>query len=180
MVRLKRRAMVGVVAESQQGSGLVGATVPRLGERGFVPDNDRKRILVVNDTQEILTLFRDILEGEGYEVHLYSFAFDDLSVVKAVRPDLVILDLLIGNDAQGWQLLQKLKLDRETASIPVIVCSAAINLLRELQGRLTEKNVGIVPKPFDIDDLLKAIDEAWCSIPGVVRAEILREPVVRP
>ena len=136
--------------------------------------NDRKRILVVNDTQEILALFRDILEGEGHEVYLYSFAFDDLSVVKEIRPDLVILDLLIGNEDQGWQLLQKLKLDRETASIPIIVCSAAMRLLRELEGRLKEKNVGVVPKPFDIDDLLRAIDEVWEARAGSPRQEILR------
>jgi CheY-like chemotaxis protein len=71
----------------------------------------------------------------GHEVHLYSFAFDDLSVVKEVRPDLVVLDLIIGNEDHGWQLLQKMKMDRETATIPVIVCSAAIRLLRELEGR---------------------------------------------
>ena len=122
---------------------------------------DRKRILVVNDTQEILALFRDILESEGYEVHLYSFAIDDLAVIREIKPDLVILDLLIGHEDQGWQLLQKMKMDRETAGIPIIVCSAAIRLVQELQGRLKEKNVGIVPKPFDIDDLLRAIDEAW-------------------
>ena len=126
-------------------------------------DAKGRRILVVNDTQEILALFRDILESEGFEVHLYSFAIDDLAIIKEVRPDLVILDLIIGNEDHGWQLLQKMKLDRETATIPVIVCSAAIRLLQELQGRLTEKHVGVVPKPFDIDDLLRAIDEAWSA-----------------
>jgi CheY-like chemotaxis protein len=104
-----------------------------------VAEGQRKKVLVVNDTQEILTLFNDILESEGHEVHLYSFAFDDLSVVKEVGPDLVVLDLIIGNEDHGWQLLQKMKMDRETATIPVIVCSAAIRLLRELEGRLGEE-----------------------------------------
>jgi len=142
-------------------------------------DNDRKRILVVNDTQEILGLFRDILEGEGYEVHLYSFAIDDLAVIKEVGPDLVILDLLIGHEDQGWQLLQKMKMDRDTEAVPIIVCSAAIRLLQELQGRLKEKNVGVVPKPFDIDDLLRAVDAAWTSRGGDPRPDLLNEPASR-
>lgn len=138
------------------------------------PERERKCILVVNDTQEILALFRDILEGEGYEVHLYSFAFDDLAVIKEVRPDLVILDLIIGNEDHGWQLLQKMKMDRETAVVPVIVCSAAMHLLRELEGRLKEKNVGVVAKPFDIDDLLRAVEAAMAGRPGDPQISLAR------
>ena len=120
-----------------------------------------KRILVVNDTQEILELLRAILEDEGYEVVLYSSTFDDLAEVKRFAPDLIILDFIIGDENYGWQLLQKLKLDRETATIPVVVCSAALHLLRELEGHLQAKSIGIVPKPFDIDDLLRAVEAAW-------------------
>ena len=120
-------------------------------------------ILVINDTQEILDLFRIILEDEGYQTSLYSFAFNDLTVVKEARPDLIVLDLLIGNEDHGWQLLQKLKMDRSTASIPVVVCSAAMHLLRELEGHLKEKGVAVVPKPFDIDDLLLAVRRALAN-----------------
>jgi DNA-binding response OmpR family regulator len=121
---------------------------------------DAKRILVVNDTQEILDLLRVILEEEGYEVVAYSYAFDDLAEVKRVAPDLIILDFIIGDENYGWQLLQKLKLDRGTAAIPVVVCSAALHLLRQLEGHLQEKGVCVVAKPFDIDDLLRAVETA--------------------
>jgi len=116
--------------------------------------------MVVNDTQDILDLFRDLLEEEGYRVSLYSFAFQDLAEVKQRKPDLVILDFIIGGEAQGWQLLQKMRMDRETMSIPIIVCTAAIALIRELEGRLRDKNVGIILKPFDIDDLLREVSRA--------------------
>ena len=121
----------------------------------------KRRILVVNDTQEILDLFREILEGEGYRVSLYSYAFRDLDEIRRVRPDLIVLDFLIGGEDHGWQLLQKLKMDKATATIPIIVCTAAIRLARELEGHLKEKGVGVVLKPFDIDDLLRVIDETW-------------------
>ena len=70
---------------------------------------------------------------------------------------MIILDYLIGDEAYGWQLLQKLKMDRDTEHIPVIVCSAAVKQLRELEGWLTEKGVGVVFKPFNIDDLVFAV-----------------------
>ncbi len=123
----------------------------------------QRHILVVNDTVEILGLFREILEEEGYRVSLYSFAFRDLDEIKENRPDLIILDFIIGGEDHGWQLLQKLKMDRETATIPIIVCTAAVRLVRDLEGHLKEKGVGVVLKPFDIDDLLREIDSCWAQ-----------------
>jgi DNA-binding response OmpR family regulator len=114
-------------------------------------------ILVVNDTPEILELFRELLEGDGYRVSLYSYAFRDLEEVKRVEPDLMILDFIIGGENHGWQLLQKLKMDRATATLPVIVCTGAISVVRDLEGHLREKGVTIVLKPFDIDELLTEV-----------------------
>ena len=119
----------------------------------------RRHVLVVNDTPEILDLFRENLEDEGYRVSLSSYAFRDLDDVKRDRPDLIVLDFIIGDENHGWQLLQKLKMDRETASIPIIVCTAAINLVRELEGHLREKGLGVVLKPFDIDDQLLEVNQ---------------------
>ncbi len=125
------------------------------------PPAEQRHILVVNDTQEILDLFREILEEEGYRVSVYSYAFRDLDEIKAQRPDLLILDFIIDGEARGWQLLQKLKLDRATATLPVIVCTAAVQLARELDGHLKEKGVAVILKPFDIDDLVQEVDRAW-------------------
>jgi DNA-binding response OmpR family regulator len=118
------------------------------------------RILVVNDTQEILELFQDLLTDEGYEVALYSYAIQDIEEIERVKPDLIILDYIMGGEAIGWQLLQKLKMKRSTATIPVIVCTAAVNAIQEMEGYLKSKNIGVVLKPFDIDDLLGAVHRA--------------------
>jgi DNA-binding response OmpR family regulator len=125
-----------------------------------------RHILVVNDTQEILDLFRDILEEEGYRVSLSTFTFRDLDDIVALQPDLIILDFMIGGEDYGWQLLQKTKMNRTTAKIPIIVCTAALQLARELEGHLKEKGVGIVLKPFDIDDLLREVNAVWASRPA--------------
>jgi DNA-binding response OmpR family regulator len=122
-----------------------------------------KRIMVVNDTQEILDLFRLILEEEGYEAIPYSYAIQDMLEVERVQPDLMIIDLVFGREKVGWQMLQKLKMLRSTASIPVIVCTAATKEVYDMEGYLRSKSVTVVLKPFDVDDMLAAVKEALDS-----------------
>lgn len=117
------------------------------------------RILVINDTQEILELFRLLLEGEGYEVILSGFPVQQINDVKLIKPDLIILDFVFGDQKTGWQMLQILKMDRETATIPVIVCTAALDMVREQEGYLVSQGVHVVFKPFDIDHLLSNVKQ---------------------
>lgn len=115
-------------------------------------------VLVVNDTEEILDLFRTILEELGHRVTAWSFSPDDLSRVTDIGPDLVILDLLMGpTELQGWALLQKLRMHPPTEDIPVIICSAATNWVREQEGWLAANGVKVVLKPFRVTDLERAV-----------------------
>jgi DNA-binding response OmpR family regulator len=145
---------------------------------GMTPKRGRERplALVVNDTQEILELFRDILQEEGWDVSLTTFAPKDLASVIETDPDLVILDFILGDEAYGWQLLQKMKMHRTTQDIPVVVCSGALQLIRELEGQLTAKNVGVVIKPFDIDDLLATIRKTRSESGSTINTRSLEEP----
>jgi DNA-binding response OmpR family regulator len=111
-------------------------------------------VLVVNETPEILTLFETLLTEEGYAVTLDTFGPQDLAEVKRVMPDLLILDFPVGQEGPGWQLLQKLKMERATAHLPIVICSRAVRQVRELDGWLGEKGISVLLKPFDIDDLL--------------------------
>jgi DNA-binding response OmpR family regulator len=112
------------------------------------------RILVVNDTQEILELFRMFLEQEeGYEVILAGTPMQQVTDVEHINPDLIVLDLVFGDEKTGLQMLQMLRMQRSTASIPVIVCTAALDLVREQEGYLVSQGVRVLYKPFDLDHL---------------------------
>src|SRR5579872_3001981 len=105
------------------------------------------RILVVNDTQEILELFRMFLEDEeGYDVILAGTPIQQIKDVEQIAPDLIILDLVFGDEKTGLQMLQMLKMQRSTATIPVIVCTAALDLLREQEGYLVSQSVHVIYK----------------------------------
>ena len=125
---------------------------------------ERKHILVINDTVAILELFSTLLEEEGFRVTTDGFTVEMLELlgrVKADPPDLIILDLVILDEGKGWQFLQLLKMDRATRDIPVIICTAAAKLVEELQVHLDDMRVAVVLKPFDIDQLLTVISRVW-------------------
>ena len=133
------------------------------------------RILVVNDTQEILELFRMLLEEEeGYDVILSGFPIQQIKEIEQIKPDLIILDLILGDERTGMQMLQMLQMQRSTATIPVLVCTAALKIVREQEGYLVSQGVHVVYKPFDIGDLLtivKQLLESHEHISSVVKEE---------
>ncbi len=121
------------------------------------------RILVINDTQEILELFQDLLGGEGYEVIISSFAPKTVYEIGSLQPDLVILDLVFGSERIGWQLLQQMRMYRPTARIPIIVCTAAREEVREMEPQLVSHGAFLVLKPFDIDEIILIVRQALDS-----------------
>ena len=138
-------------------------------------EHSSQHILVVNDTEEILDLFRDIIEGLGHRMTAWSFSPDDLAKVTEIKPDLVILDLLLGpTELQGWALLQKLRMSPPTEDIPVIVCTAATNWVREQEGWLAANAVKVVLKPFKVQHLEHAIRQAL-DLPEVTASADLVE-----
>ncbi len=112
------------------------------------------RILVVNDIQVILELFRTLI-----------------SDIEHVNPDLIILDFVFGDQKTGWQMLQMLKMRRSTATIPVIACTAALDLVREQEGYLVSQDVHVIFKPFDIDQLLASVKQALQSHEHVISTD---------
>lgn len=122
------------------------------------------RILVINDTQEILEMFRLLLENEGYDVVLSGMPILKVKEVEQIKPDLIILDLIFGDQRTGWQILQMLRMQRSTARIPVVVCTAALHEVQEQEGYLVAHGVRVVYKPFDIDDLLTMIEQALTAV----------------
>ncbi len=118
-----------------------------------------KHVLVINDSEEMLHLFEEILHSEaGYRVTIGSFTLSMIKWIKEVNPDLVITDLLHEQEQVGWQLVDKLKMDRETANIPIIVCTGAAEDVKNRERVLAEMNIAVVLKPFDIDELLRVVE----------------------
>jgi CheY-like chemotaxis protein len=122
-----------------------------------------KRILVIDDKAHLLRLMRMILEDERYQVSILQEGKGAFEYIKSSLPDLVILDLKLA-DASGLDVLHRLRDDRITADVPVIVYTAAV-LEAEEVSQLIEGDparyhaVRILQKPFELDTLLDLVQD---------------------
>ena len=121
------------------------------------------RILVINDDQDILDLYDALLSEEGYDVITSKLAFEHPAAVESLQPDLVMLDLKFGERLEGWKMMQKLRLYRPTADLPIIICTAAVREAREQENHLRSEGIGIVYKPFAIDHLVLAVRQVLAA-----------------
>lgn len=122
------------------------------------------RIMVINDDQDILALYEDLLKEEGYDVITSKLAFEHPAAIEMLRPDLVMLDLKFGARIEGWKMMQKLRLYRPTAKLPIIICTAAVREAREQEDHLRSEGIGIVYKPFALDHLLLAVRQVLATV----------------
>ena len=117
-------------------------------------------VAVVNDDTDFLELMQTLLAEEGYETIIWKAGKTAHDMIRQRNPDLVILDILIGNEASGWHVLDLLRLDPRTTHIPDIVCSADARSLRERAERLRQHRCETLEKPFDLDELLAKVRAA--------------------
>lgn len=122
------------------------------------------RIMVINDDQDILDLYELLLEDEGYEVVTSKLAFEHPIAVESLHPDLVILDLKFGTELEGWKMMQKLRMYRPTSKLPIIVSTAAVNQAREQEDHLRAEGIGIIYKPFQIEQFSQAVQQVLAAV----------------
>jgi len=96
-----------------------------------------KRILVVDDEPDIRRLLQHYLEGAGYEVMVASAGEEAFQLARTARPDLITLDMLLP-DSSGLTVLEWLKSDATTASIPVMMLTIVDDAGRQLCRHLGE------------------------------------------
>ena len=120
---------------------------------------EKQRIAVVNEDTVFLTLMADLLTRQGYDIILLKESNTAYDIIKREKPDLVILDIRREHQEGGWVVLELLKLDPATRSLPVIVTSADTAALKDQRQNLSELGYTILPKPFDLESLLAKIEE---------------------
>jgi DNA-binding response OmpR family regulator len=113
-------------------------------------------ILVVNDSPEFLQLMRDFLTEEGYQVSTLENAADVPDAARRLRPDLLIVDLRMPK-MDGLELLSVLQRDPRTASIPVLVSTAALHDLEAKKSVFEDRGIPVLVKPFDLEELLQTL-----------------------
>ena len=119
----------------------------------------RPLVVVMDDDEGLLALMAAILEAEGYAVEVRKQWEGAVELVRQVRPQLVILDVVFGREPMGWCVLESLKAHADTAAVPVLICSANHRSLQEHGGLIARQGAPGLQKPFDLDSLLDATAE---------------------
>ena len=113
-------------------------------------DSAHPRVLVVDDDPAIREFVGQALEDEGYEVRLAVNGQDALTTLLEWQANLIVLDLMMPT-MDGWTFRDRQREVDSLAGIPVIVMSAARNLVGQTDRLAAD---AILPKPFDLDTLL--------------------------
>jgi CheY-like chemotaxis protein len=117
----------------------------------------RDRVLVVEDDPATAAMLADVLvDAGGYVAIVLDSPFGVRAAVRRVRPAAIILDLKLPYRS-GALLLEDLKSDPETASVPVVVVSGLAELLPREQASLA---AAVLTKPVTHETLLAAVHEA--------------------
>lgn len=111
--------------------------------------------MIVDDDADMRTALGFCLSSEGYQVHLCTNGHDAVDRLDfGLRPDAIVLDLMMPA-MNGFELLQALKSNLRWSSIPVVVASVNRGYTAQDLGVAT-----MLRKPFDLPDLLRAIESA--------------------
>jgi two-component system KDP operon response regulator KdpE len=113
---------------------------------------NKKRVLVVDDEQEITLVLRSGLARHGYDVRVAGEGEAALELFRAWTPDLVITDLSMPN-MNGLKLCQKL---RETSAVPIIILSVKGDEATKVEA-LDAGADDYVTKPFGMSELMARV-----------------------
>lgn len=127
-----------------------------------------KKILLVDDDRDLVESLVQVMKNNGYEVAVAYSGAEGLSKLLAVRPDLIILDVMMETDTAGFEVAYQIRSNRESSryrevkDTPIIMLTA-INQVTNSRFSLNEGESFLpsvndfLTKPVKVDDLLEKI-----------------------
>lgn len=121
-------------------------------------ENTTRRVVYIEDEQEMVDLVRLILVRKGFEVIGASGGREGLDIVRRTLPNLVLLDLMMP-DMDGWDVYQQMKAEDATRNIPVIVVTAKAQSIDKVLGLHIAKVDDYISKPFSPQELVDSVEK---------------------
>lgn len=113
-----------------------------------------KKILVVDDDTDILALVKMTLTLNGFDAEILS-RWDGIdNSIKTYVPDLILLDVSLGG-ADGREICKRLKSQKDTQHIPIILFSANIEMEKSIENCNAQ---AFISKPYDMNYFLQTIN----------------------
>ena len=116
-----------------------------------------KKVLIVDDEQDIVETLKFVIEAKGYECLCAYDGGEGLMLAKQEMPDLIILDVMMPK-INGFKISRLLKYDNKYKDIPILMVTARSQDEDKIIGEETGVNEYIT-KPFEIDEIMDKIDK---------------------
>lgn len=120
-----------------------------------------KKILIVDDEQDIVESLKFVLEGCNYNCYCAYNGEDGLKLAREIVPDLIILDVMMPR-INGYKISRLLKFDKKYQNIPILMITARSQEEDKLIGEETGADEYIT-KPFDLDEVLSIVNKYLAS-----------------
>ena len=111
--------------------------------------NTSKKVLIIEDNDEIRFIISLILRDDGFDV-VESDSLEIISELETIRPNLILMDNSL-QDGSGSEMCRKLKSHPDTSHYPIILISAASDLASIARDYLAD---GFIEKPFNLTDFV--------------------------
>ena len=128
-----------------------------------------ERLLLVDDEDHLRSMLQAALSHHGYDVHPVTTGREAMAAVPAVRPDLILLDVMLP-DLDGFEVCRRLR--SEGTRTPVLFLTARDSTDDTVRG-LTLGGDDYLAKPFSLEELVARID-AVLRRAGATRDAVLR------
>lgn len=132
-----------------------------------VMKSDKGRILLVEDERQLVSIYHDFLESNGYDFLSTANIEEALAVTEFEQPDLVLLDIIIPKPEntiaeQGWEYLEAVKKNPNTKDIPI----AIFTNLNTHRDRVRSRKMGAAAYIFKRDCTPRQVME---TIAGIIK-----------
>jgi DNA-binding response OmpR family regulator len=113
-----------------------------------------KKVLLIDDDEDLLRSFQVILEYNGFQVVTATDGKIGFAKLKEEHPDLVVLDVMMNSNLEGYNLLHTIKKDTENKKLPIILLTGmrdqlGVNLYSGVEDESLFPNVRYLDKPID-------------------------------
>jgi len=129
-----------------------------LSKKNHMNNNNKIKILVVEDEATLQKALNDVLSSEGYSVVSALDGEKGLQMAKDEKPNLILLDIILPR-LDGFEVLKGLKKDDSTAQIPVIILTNLSDLDNIQKSIDLGATTYLVKADFHLDDVLRKIKD---------------------
>ena len=124
----------------------------------------KKKILLIDDDEDLLRSFQVTLENYGFDVVTCTDSGKGFLMLKNDNPDLLVLDVMMNTNLEGYNLLHVIKSDPEYKKMPIILLTGmrdlmGVNLYSAVEDESLLPNVRFQDKPINPHFLVEIIEE---------------------